>query len=220
MTRVCKRMKKASIKEKLTFYSLIAFFAVVLIISIKSTMAYYEDIETPIPIIAASVGDFDVAGDINIVIFKKVDGKYVKTLGVPAVGYSFVEGSTKCYSPVSKTTSISCSRGTSGDCHYTFDQTKREFALTSKQKVTCEFYFDKTMTSDIDTLIYIESSVADVTYQGRNYQLTNSVPTTGYTLSAQYCSNPTAGSVQVSGTQVTVSSTTQNKCYVYYNKSN
>lgn len=223
MTRIYGDFKKMSKRRKMSIYGVLLLFIMVLVIGIKSTMAYYEDVEAAFPMLAAAVGDFDTAaGDINIVIQKqtaKSSTTYVPTYGVPSVGYSFNVNKTYCENPTTKA-KVTCSQGSSGACHYTYNANTREFSLTSNQKVTCNFYFDLTQASDIDVLVYIQNDdVGDRTYSGVKYQLVNDVPTSGYTYSTYTCDN-SGGTVSYSSSthKLTVSSNSKNRCYAYFKK--
>ena len=61
-------------KQKMAVLFLILFISV-LIVGIKSTFAYYEDNDNSVAVLAATIGDFDVSGDINIVINKILNAK-------------------------------------------------------------------------------------------------------------------------------------------------
>ncbi len=220
MTRMCKKMRKMSKKNKFAVLGLMCLVIVVLVVSIKSTYAYYQT-ETPFSMLAASVGDFDSSGDVNIVIWKqKTKGSkdYIKTYGVPSVNYKFVPDSTKCSNPTTKV-QVTCTNGTTGNCHYTYNETSKSISLTSNDKVTCNFYFDQTISSDIDVYIMIESKdVNDKSYNSKYYQTATAVPATGYTYNAAVCDDKTGTiSYDTSNKKFTVSSSVKNTCYVYFN---
>lgn len=222
MTRISNDFKKMSRKTKITIYSLILFCLGIIIVGIKSTVAYYVDNETPFSMLAAQVGDFgEKYSDINMVIWKQSEtnnSTYLKTFGIPSYGYKFIENKTKCFDPSNKDTTITCNNSSIGDCHYTYDGTSHEITLSSNKRVVCNFYFDVEKTSDIDTFIYIQNDlVTDRTYENVSYQLTTDIPTNGYTYYTSNCEQST-GSVTVTSNQITVSSTTKNRCYVYYKK--
>lgn len=216
--------KKLSKQRKFYLYGLIVFAMCILAFGIKATYAYYSMGTDPKPMLAAIVGDFDSgSGDINIIIYKQVDGQYVKTYGVPTVGYRFNDSLTKCSNPETYT-EVTCTNGSTGNCRYNYNESTREFSLTSNQKVTCKFYFEQTMSSDIDVYIMIENdNVVDKTHEvnnvNKNYQLVNSVPESGYTYVDGECEQ-TGGTISYSDSKITVSSTVKNKCYAYFNKTN
>ena len=221
MTRLSNDFEKMSKQVKITIYFLIVLSLGIIAVSIKSTMAYYSDTDD-FSILAAKVGDFgDKFSDINMVIWKK-DGtngnNYVKTYSIPETGFTFKQGETKCYDPSNKETVINCNNNGTGDCHYSYNNSSHEMTLSSNKRVVCNFYFDNTQASDIDTFIYIQSNeIADRTFEGKDYELASNIPTEGYSYYTSNCEQST-GSVSVNDDGITVASTTKNKCFVYYNK--
>lgn len=205
-------LKKLPIKEKAYLLGIISFFAFVLFFGIRAAYAYYNN-SASISILANSIGDFDTGdGDINMMIYKENDqGIYVRTYAVPAIGYVFNNALTKC--------TITCSQDTTGNCYYSYDEENQVFSLTSDQKVTCKFYFDKAAESDINVYIMKEDAAGTYTYNTQNYSMIESIPAYGYEYAGYYCTNQdTVSDLEyISETKrFVVSTSTKNTCYAYF----
>ena len=204
--------KKLPKNEKAYLLGIISFFAFVLIFGIRAAYAYYNN-SASISILANSVGDFDSGdGDINMMIYKENEqGIYVRTYAVPALGYSFNDTLTKC--------SISCVKDGNGNCYYTYSEENKVFSLTSDQKVTCKFYFDKESDSAINVYIMKEDVAGTYTYNNQSYSMIESIPAYGYEYIGYYCENPSAinNLEYVSETKrFVVSTSSKNTCYAYF----
>jgi hypothetical protein len=88
--------------------------------------------------LAGSVGDFYTGdGDINMNIYIENNSNgYTKSDTIPNSGYTFNNAKTVC-------TSTCVQNDTSASCYYIYDSTNYTMSLTSSDKVTCSFYFDK-----------------------------------------------------------------------------
>lgn len=206
------KLKKSPQNEKAYLLVIISFFAFVASFSIRVAHAYYNNTAS-INILANSVGDFDTGdGDINMMIYRENDeGVYIKSYAVPAIGYSFNSSLTKC--------TIPCVKDEKGDCFYTYDDENKVFALTSKQKVTCKFYFDKIAESDINVYIMKEDAAGTYTYNNQTYIMIEEIPAYGYEYVGYYCENPNSiNNLEfVSETKkFVVSTSTKNTCYAYF----
>lgn len=207
-------MKNLSKENKKFLLIAISVFALLLIFGIQKTYAYYHSSDGK-SILANKVGDFDLGdGDINMMIYRENDnGKFVRVYTVPAAYYTFNDELTSC--------TIPCN-GENDNCEYSFDETNRKFSLAGNQKLTCKFYFEKEWdSSDIDVYILIESDTSDTTYtyNSKNYELNSVIPAYGYKYSEHYtCDNDSTLTYNSETKKVNVSSTTKDKCYVYFNK--
>ena len=225
MARMYNDFKKMSTQRKFCTYGLLIFIVIVLMISIKFTYAYYNDSDS-YSMIGATIGDFDPAkGDINMKIYKQPadSNEYVLTYGVPSVGYTFKNEKTFCYNTITKE-QITCNNDNTGDCHYTYNQETADLSLTSNQKVTCEFYFERTTESDVNLYMYVEDDDhIDRIYNNKNYKLVNDYPT-GYKFTAGVCDNSNGNSSTVTcddnNKKCTVTSNEKSKCRAYFDKQN
>lgn len=207
-------LKNLSKKKKTVLFGVISLFVIVLILGVQKTYAYYHGFEDK-NILANKIGDFDIGdGDINMMIYRENDeGKFVRVYAVPAAYYIFNDSLTSC--------TIPCNKG-DGVCSYNFDDTNRNFSLTSTQKVTCKFYFEKEWdSSDIDVYILLESDTTDTTYvyNSKNYELNSVIPAYGYKYSEHYtCTNNSTLTYNSETKKVNVASSQKDVCYVYFDK--
>lgn len=201
-------------KKKVVLLGIIGFFVIALALGVQKTYAYYHD-DTSKSILANKIGDFDIGdGDINMMIYRENDeGKFVRIYSVPAAYYIFNSSLTSC--------TIPCNTD-DGVCTYSFDDVNRKFSLTSTQKVTCKFYFEKEWdSSDIDVYILLESDTTDTTYvyNSKNYELNGVIPAYGYKYSDYYtCDNGSTLTYNSETKKVNVSSSQKDRCYVYFDK--
>ena len=214
MASIIKKFKKMPKRNKKYALGIMGLISLGLILGIQSTYAYYTDNDS-IHILAAAVGDFDTGdGDINIMIYKQSENNsklYSRTYSVPAFGYEFKDELTKC--------TIPCKEG-DGTCHYSYDKDSRTFSLTSKEKVTCKFYFDQTEPSDVNVYIMLEDINGSHYYDGNRYSLVNMIPPVGYTYEKFTCDNEGDELTYNSDThKFTLSTNSKNKCYAYFKKS-
>jgi len=199
--------------KKTYIIAIISFFIVTLILGIKATYAYYHD-NLPLSILASLVGDFDDGdGDINMVMYKENDnGVYVKTYSIPALGYNFKDSLTNC-------TVRTCVNGSSGDCHYSYNTGDKKVSLTSNQKVTCKFYFEKAYSSDIDVYILIEDDNGTYTNANNNkkYSMIDNIPAYGYAYVNGVCDSSAESISYDSETKkFNIRTKTKNSCYAYF----
>ena len=210
-------VKNLSDKKNILLFVLISFFAVVLVAGIGKVYAYYHN-DISEGILANKVGNFDMGdGDINIVIYRENDeGGFVRVYAVPEAFYVFNDELTSC--------TIPCNNE-DGNCEYSLDAVNKKFTLTSNQKVTCKFYFEQEMASDIDVYIYVEDENGVISGTGANsslkYTLRENIPAYGYVYSEVYaCDNMENTTVTYNSEtkKINVATPTKNKCYVYFNK--
>ncbi len=145
-------MKNLSKKERTWVICLLLFFAIALIVGIKSVYAYYVSDAVPgKTMFAAYVGDFYVAkGDISVNVYKKVstdaslNNVYRRENAIPASGtISSVSCKLATYNgsePTDTGSPITCEKDGSGACSYTYANGK--ITLKSSQPVRCKFYFN------------------------------------------------------------------------------
>ena len=187
--------KKIQKKKKSYTFGILIALTFVLIMGIQKTYAYYYE-NHEMKLLAAQVGDFDLGdGDINIIIYKQLTKGadiYGKTYSVPAIGYKFREDLTKCFDEAKHemTCKNESSNGENGDCHYKYDTQTRTFALTSNKKVTCKFYFDQEVESDINVYIMKQDeNGVDKDWENKKYTLVSGVPSFGYKYVGAECDN-------------------------------
>lgn len=199
------RLKKTSIL-------IVMVFVFVLIAGMRISYAFYEDTQS-ISIVANAVGDFDTGdGDVNMILYKKSDdGKWVRTYTVPALGYEYKSNLTTC--------TIPCTNGTSGNCYYNYDTEAKSLVLTSNEKVTCKFYFDKQagITSDVNIYVYREDASGTRPYNSKNYTLVNGIPAYGYQYSSHTCDNNSTLTYDAENKKFNINTSTKDTCYVYFN---
>lgn len=206
-------IKNLSKQSKTFLLGLIGLFVIVVVISCQKVYAYYHN-STTSAILANKVGDFDLGdGDINMMIYRENDeGKFVRVYAVPAAYYNFNSELTSC--------TIPCNDG-SGNCQYSYDNTNRKFALTSNQKLTCKFYFEKETSADIEVYILLEDASAEATYSynSKSYKLNDVIPSYGYIYAEHYeCENSGMVTYNSETKKVSVASATKDKCYIYFDK--
>ena len=217
MASMIKKFKKMPKRNKKYALGIMGLISLGLILGIQSTYAYYTDNDS-ISILAAAVGDFDTGdGDINIMIYKQSENNkelYSRTYSVPAYGYEFKKELTKC--------TIPCTEG-EGTCRYSYNEKDRTFSLTSKEKVTCKFYFDQKEPSDVNVYIMLEDENGTHIRTDKNnerYSLTNVIPPVGYTYTDSTCDNKEDKLEYSSEThKFTLSTSSKGKCYAYFKKS-
>ena len=102
MTSVKKKLNGKA-KKKISF-ALVGLLTIGLILGIKSTYAYYHSTDS-FGILSALVGDFEVKGDINILVYRENDDKtYSRAYNIPELGYVFDDTQTSCSIECSNTT--------------------------------------------------------------------------------------------------------------------
>lgn len=221
-------VKKLSNKRKACLFMIIGFFVIILSSGIKAAYAYYHDSLTS-GILANKVGDFDGGdGDVNLMVYKIENGKPIRIYAVPEAYYTFNDSLTSCVDKNNKT--IACNDGT-GNCNYSYDDVNRNFTVTSNQKISCKFYFEKVSDSDINLYVYVEDENGSENYtystvdtEGntvsvtKTYALKDNIPAYGYEYSNSYQCDSNAELTYDSETRkFTVSTSTKNNCSVYFN---
>ncbi len=215
MASMIKKFKKMPKRNKKYALGIMGLISLGLILGIQSTYAYYHE-EKSLPILAAAVGDFDTGdGDINIMIYKQSEDNnklYSRTYSVPAFGYEFNDELTKC--------TVTCSEDGEGNCRYNYNENDRTFSLTSKEKVTCKFYFDQKEPSDVNIYIMLADDNGPHYYDGKRYSIVNMIPPVGYTYDKSVCENNSDKLEYDEAThKFTLSTNSKDKCYAYFNKS-
>lgn len=209
-------------KKRMFLLVVISFFALIISFGINIAYAYYHESITS-GILANKVGDFDTGdGDINMLIYKENDeGKFTRVYAIPDAFYTFNDELTSC--------TIPCNDG-QGNCEYTYDSVNRNISLTSNQKLSCKFYFEKEASSDINIYVlvedengsysntYTESDASGVSTITKNYSLFDNVPAYGYEYTGNYKCDSSANVTYNSETKkFSVATATKNTCYVYFN---
>lgn len=189
---------------------LIIVFSLLLISGIQISYAFYNS-SSAISILANKIGDFDTGdGDVNIMIYRENDeGKFIRSYGVPAIGYVYNSTLTSC--------TITCDTNASSACHYSYDAESKEISLTSDQKVTCKFYFEKETESDINVYILKEDTNGTYNYNSKTYSLVNGVPAYGYEFDSYTCDNSATLVYNSELKKFDVETTGKNTCYAYFN---
>ncbi len=209
--------KNLSKRKKASLLFLIGFFAIILSLGISAVYAYYHS-SLVSGIIANKVGDFDTGdGDINMMIFKIVNGSPVRVYSVPESYYVFNDSLTSCMDGSSK--AVTCNDGT-GNCEYSYNSSSKTFTLTSTHKITCKFYFEEEADSDINVYVYLEDENGTVSYSDKTYTLGENIPAYGYVYSENYhCDSDATLTYDSETRKFTVATASKNNCYVYFNKS-
>lgn len=206
--------KKFFKKNNYYLFFVIGFFVVAVIFCVKGVYAYYHETTNAV-ILAKKIGDFDLGnGDMNMMIYKENDaGEFVRVYVVPQY-FKFNDSLTSCTIPCNKNDGI---------CSYSFDNATREFTLTSNQKVTCKFYFEQEIKSDINIYVHIENPAGSHVYNDKKYSLSNYIPAYGYEFTGNYrCEdsdcNPTDAVVTYNSEtkKFSVSTNKKTNCYVYF----
>ncbi len=215
-----KRMGAKIKRNKFFLVSVMSILTLILITGIQYAYAYYYNESDSLPIFSNLVGDFDSGnGDINIVIYKETKVKsdeFVKTYVVPAVGYSFNMDRTSCKAPSGQ--KITCKKDDpTSACNYTFDEKTKEFSLTSNQKVTCQFYFNKDYENDIELYVMIQDENGTHTHGQKKYRNVDDIPAFGFTYNNDYeCENGSTVEVDPETGKIKVLAEQRDVCYVYY----
>ncbi len=218
MTRINTKSKKSIIKNKFFMFPIMFLAILILICGIQSAYAYYYK-EDSLPILSSLVGDFDLGdGDINIIIFKEttVDSEeFVKTYAIPAVGYSFNQNRTTCQSPSHQ--KVICEKDNPNvDCHYTYNEDTKDIELTSNQKVTCKFYFEKDYNNDIELYIMMQDTNGTHSHKDKMYRNVDNIPAYGFTFSEGECENGSTVELDPETGKIKVTSSQKDICYAYY----
>lgn len=218
MTRMGNTVKKnITNKKNMCVLTVLSLLIVILIVGIKFVYAYYQVGSSSI-FLATRIGDFDLGdGDINMMIYRENnEGDFVRVHSVPAAYYVFNDELTSCTVPCNDS---------AGNCEYNFNNSTRKFDLSSNQKVTCKFYFEKQSSSDVNVYIYTEDEFGTHSYNTKNYLLSNNIPAYGYEYSGNYvcvseCGDPTDAVVTYNSEtkKFNVSTTTKTNCFVYFNE--
>lgn len=203
---------KKTIEEKGQVIGILVISVLVLIVGLKAVNAYYHQ-ENSVGVLAGLIGNFDIPeGDINMIFYKEDDsGNFSRSYSIPKYGYRFDNTLTTC------TTSCALN-DTSKACNYSYDDTNKEFTLVSDKRVTCEFYFKKEMTSDIDVYLLKQVDAGEYNHDNKQYTLINNIPAFGYTYDSYVCNNGSTLTFNAETRKVTVAASQRDKCYVYFDK--
>ncbi len=228
MTRI-RNLKNLTKKDNKFYFLTLLVMTLILIGGIQSAYAYYyyKNPES-LTILSNLIGDFDSGnGDINIIVYKETgvkSDKFEKTYSVPEIGYSLNIDKTSCKSPSGQI--ITCKKDNpDADCNYTFDSDTKEINLTSNQKVTCEFYFNKDYENDIELYIMMQDGNGTHTREHydeepedviRTYRNVDNIPAYGFTYSGYYCQNGSTVEIDEETGNIKVLATQRDVCYAYY----
>ncbi len=228
MTRLKKGQTNLSKKNNKLYFLTLIIMTLILIGGIQSAYAYYYKNSDSLPILSNLIGDFDSGnGDINIIIYKETGVKneeFVKTYSVPEVGYSLNIDKTSCKSPSGQ--DIKCQKDDpNSSCNYTYDEKTKEINLTSNQKVTCRFYFNKDYENDIELYIMMQDQNGTHTREHydvdpgdviRTYRNVDNIPAYGFTYSGYYCQNGSTVTIDEVTGKIKVLAEQRDVCYAYY----
>ena len=201
--------KKLPKEKKAYLFIIISFFVFALGFGIKAAYAYYHE-STSVSIFANLIGDFDLGdADINMMFYKEgEDGLYYRTYAIPQVGFEFDNALTKC--------TIPCSMDDKDECYYQYNESAKQFSLTSNQKVTCKFYFKEIADQDIAVYILKEDLAGTYTYNEKTYSMIESIPAYGYNYVDYTCDESATVNYDPETRKFNVQTATKNKCYAYF----
>lgn len=215
LEKIKKHFENLSCKKSKILPKNVILFVMIFFIGIGLVYAFYNNSHS-FPILSNKVGNFDVGnGDLGIVIYKQSNNfsattpEYKRSYGVPNAGYEF--NRAECTS--------TCTTTPNNDCYYTYDEDTNKFTITSSKKVSCKFYFNKTIEADVYIYIAIEDENGDLTYNGKNYREAESIPAYGYEYAGYQCKNDATISYDAETKTFNMSSYTKNECYAYFYKS-
>ena len=219
MATLKKKLSNLSKRSNRFYFLSLLILTLILIGGIQSAYAYYYNDADSLPILSNLVGDFDSGdGDVNIIIYKETgvkNGEFVKTYGVPQVGYSLNEKETSCKSPSNQV--INCVKDNpNSDCNYTFNTDTKEINLTSNQKVTCRFYFNKDYENDIELYVMIQDENGTHEHAEKKYRNVDSIPAYGFTYIDYSCQKDSTVTIDPETGKIKVLSTQRDVCYAYY----
>ena len=228
MAALKKKLINLSKKSNRFYFLTLLILTLILIGGIQSAYAYYYKDADSLPILSNLVGDFDSGnGDINIIIYKETGVKnddFVKTYSVPEVGYSLNIDRTSCKGPSGN--DIKCDKDNpNADCNYTYNADTKEINLTSNQKVTCRFYFNKDYENDIELYVMMQDQNGTHTREHydeepgdviKTYRNVDSIPAYGFTYSGYYCENGSTVTIDEETGNIKVLATQRDVCYAYY----
>ena len=222
MTRLKKKITNLTKKSNRFYFLTLLIMTLILIGGIQSAYAYYYKDTESLPILSNLVGDFDSGnGDINIIIYKEtgVDNEeFVKTYSIPEVGYSFNIDKLTCKN-ISGTKIICDKDNPNADCNYTYDEGAKEINLTSNQKVTCRFYFNKDYENDVELYIMMQDANGTYEHTEKKYRNVDSIPAYGFTFSGYSCQNGSTVEIDSETGKLKVLATQRDVCYAYYDGS-
>ncbi|MBQ7030869.1 MAG: hypothetical protein IJN13_00660 [Bacilli bacterium] len=188
-------------KSKKVVLSLILFFTMILSgLCISVVSAYYNSSST-FSFLGTIIGDFASGdGDINVIVYVEGDsGRYNLIKSIPSYGYVLNTEKTSC------------------DVDYTI--VGSQIVLNTTTKTVCKFYYDKEMDPDIKAFVMLENDAGSYDYNGKSYLLSNTIPAYGYSYLEYKCDDEEANTTltyNASTREITVSTTEQNVCYVYF----
>lgn len=218
MTSKYKRNRKNISKtNNIILFTIIAFLAIAVFLGLQKVYAYYQ-VGTTSKLLASRVGDFDFGeGDVNLMIYRENDnGDFVRVYAVPSAFYVFNDDLTSC--------TIPCNDGL-GNCEYSFDSINRKFSVSSNQNISCKFYFEQTMKSDVSISFYLEDENGTDMFLSKSYMLVNKIPAYGYKYTNNYscfdeCGEPVDATLTYNSETKRFNINTQKKasCHVYFEK--
>lgn len=141
--------------------------------------------------------------DINLRIYTKEtnESDKVRVKNIPNYNYDYTAGTC------------------TNDAYIEFDETTREFSITSSHKTVCEVEFTK-QTRNVELRYYRESSTGTITYNDFKYEHVDNVPDANYIFYDYECGNPDVNTIITNeNNQLNVISSGDNICHIYYNGS-
>lgn len=215
MRRISEKIKN----NKFFLITVMSMITLILITGIQSAYAYYYKDSESLPIFSNLIGDFDSGnGDINIIIYKETgvkNSEFVKTYSIPAVGYSLNLDKSTCKG--SSGQDIKCIKDSpNSECNYTYDENNKEINLTSNQKVTCRFYFNKDYENDIELYVMMQDANGTHEHAEKKYRNVDDIPAYGFTYSDYSCQNGSTVEIDSDTGKIKVLATQRDVCYAYY----
>ncbi len=164
--------------------------------------AYYHS-KSSFSFLGTAIGNFDGGtSDIEIRIYAENDqGRYNLIKNVPQIGYFLNSSKIDCPSPAH------------------FEATSSTITVSSTEKVTCRFYYDKLSDKDIELFIMLEDSEGDVTHNGTKYKQSEKIPAYGYSFDSYTCSDPgvvTSVDYNADTREFIFDTSAKNTCYAYF----
>ena len=225
------------IKKKLNFkliYIVVCLGFLMGLLYFNTTHAYYSSETGPVPIFTGKVGNFtgkgdttplDRPSDINVLYLVQdvTNPKSYTTMEVPPVvvsGYIINDKKSNCIPKDGK-------YEMDGDKTYSIKEDGEVTIKVSQDKpnqIVCRIYYDyeKDLTKD-DVIVFalIEDPLGMVVYNGKNYIMSEEVPTSGYIYDSSSCNNTNNVKTELSYDEekgFTFKTEGKNICYAYFNK--
>jgi len=191
-----KKIKNQLNSKRIVLTTILFLLIVLSTWGIKATYAYYDS-KSAFSFLGTTIGDFDLGdGDINLMLYiEDDDGEYNLAKSIPLIGYILNNEKTNC--PVE------------------YILNNNQITISTSEKVTCKFYYDKSVEADIKVNIMLEQDDG-------SYALSELIPAYGYSYNSYSCSNNNiiTNLKYISETRnFSFNTTGKNICYAYFNKS-